>query len=375
MTEPLTPQERKIALFYQDGSSDKEYHLHLIPKDGQWMVQYKNGRRGGTLRHGDKTATPVEFAIAQACYEKELKKKLKEGYTPTEGGVVFQDTEREQAFTGIVPQLLNPIDEDDAEGWIKNKDSFGQEKHDGERRILSIADQNVTGINRSGLAVPVLKSVEKACLGVKAKSWIGDGEDMGNHIVLFDLLEVDGVDLRGKSARDRLKRLKELVQDSDILRVTHTAYTEAEKRALIKEVMGKTGEGVVFKLGNAAYVPGRPASGGSQVKFKFYETATMRVRAGRPTKRSVGIEAMDDAGQWTATGNVTIPPNKDIPAPETLIEVRYLYAYEGGSLYQPTFLHPRNDLGDDACVMSQLKYKRKLEAPEPAAKVKRPKAA
>jgi bifunctional non-homologous end joining protein LigD len=56
-------------------------------------------------------------------------------------------------------------------------------------------------------------------------------------------------------------------------------------------------------------------------------------------------------------GNVTIPPNKDIPSVGDIIEVKYLYAYKGGSLYQPSLLKPRPDLRVEECVIGQLKYK------------------
>jgi len=41
-----------------------------------------------------------------------------------------------------------------------------------------------------------------------------------------------------------------------------------------------------------------------------------------------------------------------------VIEVRYLYAYRGGSLFQPTYLGLRDDIEVDACLLSQLKYKK-----------------
>ena len=56
-------------------------------------------------------------------------------------------------------------------------------------------------------------------------------------------------------------------------------------------------------------------------------------------------------------GNCTIAPNKDIPEENDLIEVRYLYAYKGGSLYQPTYQGLRDDIEEDACIITQLKYK------------------
>jgi len=37
--------------------------------------------------------------------------------------------------------------------------------------------------------------------------------------------------------------------------------------------------------------------------------------------------------------------------------VRYLYAYPGGSLYQPVYLGKRDDIDADACIIRQLKFK------------------
>ena len=39
------------------------------------------------------------------------------------------------------------------------------------------------------------------------------------------------------------------------------------------------------------------------------------------------------------------------------LEVRYLYAYKGGSLFQPTSLGVRDDVAPPECVIGQLKYK------------------
>ena len=55
--------------------------------------------------------------------------------------------------------------------------------------------------------------------------------------------------------------------------------------------------------------------------------------------------------------NVTIPSNKAIPAAGALVEIRYLYAYKGGSLYQATYLNERDDIEAGDCVLGQLKYK------------------
>jgi bifunctional non-homologous end joining protein LigD len=40
-----------------------------------------------------------------------------------------------------------------------------------------------------------------------------------------------------------------------------------------------------------------------------------------------------------------------------VIEVRYLYAYPNGALYQPVYQGVREDKNYDECMISQLKYK------------------
>jgi bifunctional non-homologous end joining protein LigD len=73
-------------------------------------------------------------------------------------------------------------------------------------------------------------------------------------------------------------------------------------------------------------------------------------------KRSVALE-LRDGTRRVPVGNVTIPANHTIPPAGSVVEVKFLYAYPGGSLFQPVYLGPRDDVGVDACVLSQLKYK------------------
>jgi bifunctional non-homologous end joining protein LigD len=64
-----------------------------------------------------------------------------------------------------------------------------------------------------------------------------------------------------------------------------------------------------------------------------------------------------DGGKRVAVGNVTVPANQQIPKAESVIEVRYLYAFPGGSLFQPICLGQRDDVDPAACTLVQLKYK------------------
>ena len=62
-------------------------------------------------------------------------------------------------------------------------------------------------------------------------------------------------------------------------------------------------------------------------------------------------------------GNVTIPVNADIPAIGSIVEVRYLFAYDnGGSLYEPCYLGARTDITTEECLASQRKFKPPIAA-------------
>ena len=115
-------------------------------------------------------------------------------------------------------------------------------------------------------------------------------------------------------------------------------------------------EGVVFKDAESASNPGRPASGGPQLKFKFVATASFIV-ASINKCRSVAL-ALFDGSDRVPAGNVTIPPDHCIPVPGDIVEVRYLYAFrQSGCIYQPVYLGKRDDLDAVGRHTSQLKYK------------------
>jgi len=123
-------------------------------------------------------------------------------------------------------------------------------------------------------------------------------------------------------------------------------------------VKERGGEGIVFKRLDAPWSPGRPASGGDWLKLKFVEAASFIAGEANRGKRSVALFLVDDAGNRVPAGNVTIPPNHAIPKPGSVVEVKYLYAHaQSGSVYQPVYLGPRDDIPADECVVSQLKFK------------------
>ena len=257
-------------------------------------------------------------------------------------------------------QLLTEIDQARALELVQDDAYCAQEKHDGKRMKLSHEYTHLTAVNKKGLACSCsplycsslnhLHSLDRA----QGTSETLDGESVGEDYYAFDLLGLDGTDLRGKTYRDRLLQLEfTMPSDLKVLHVVETAYTTVAKAALMQALIQGNKEGIVFKRLDAVHTDGR---GGDQFKFKFYATASCLVLK-KNAKRSVALGIMDGTGAIIGIGNCTIPPNKDVPAADSIIEVRYLYAYKGGSLYQPTYLGLRDDVDSDECLIDQLKYK------------------
>jgi bifunctional non-homologous end joining protein LigD len=149
-----------------------------------------------------------------------------------------------------------------------------------------------------------------------------------------------------------------LLNRSDITHIefVETATDPANKERLFQRLRFQRKEGIVFKRLSAPYTPGRPNSGGNQLKHKFYATCSAVVSQIND-KRSVELRLLNCKG-WLPIGNVTIPPNFQVPGVGQVVEVRYLYAFkESNALFQPVYLGPRKDIEQHECVISQLKHK------------------
>ena len=351
-----------ITLYFREGSSDKIYQAAIEPKGGGFNVNFAYGRRGSTLSTGTKTQSPVSHDEAKAIYEKLVKEKTAKGYTPGADGTPYRQTEKENQITGIHCQLLNPVEEHDAEKLIEDSAYWMQEKWDGRRLLLHKQDGKITGINRRGLAValpePLVRDAQ-AC----PEDFTLDGEAIGDMLCAFDVLLVGDEDLRGRRYTERLLILANLLGTfaHPGIHLTETAHLPEEKRRMFDHLKSEGREGVVFKHVDAPYIAGRPASGGSQLKHKFHETASFIVGKIN-AKRSVTLQLLD-GNTLVGAGNVTIPPNHEIPAPGWIVECRYLYAFkESGCIYQPVYLGVRDDIRAEECTTAQLKYKAESEA-------------
>jgi bifunctional non-homologous end joining protein LigD len=355
----ITENEEKISLYYNEGRSDKVYRVQMEQTEGGFIVNFQFGRRGSTLQSGTKTPAPVPYEKAKNIYDRLVAEKKGKGYTQDEDGTPYQNSEQAGQQSGLLPQLLNPIDEARIAELIAVSHWCMQEKKDGCRLLVCKAADAIEGINRKGMFVGMSRTIEQAVRGIGG-DLVLDGEAIGDIYWVFDLLELDREDLRGSSVAQRFGKLSLLLEGSSndgALRLIPSAWNPSAKRKLFDRLKAERAEGVVFKDMSAKYVPGRPTSGGDHLKFKFTATATCKVLAPNESKRSVALGVYQHPGDgFVEIGNVTIPANFRIPATGSLVEVRYLYAYVGGSLFQPVYLGERNDV-DGADSVKSLKFK------------------
>lgn len=363
----------QIKLYFTEGTSDKVYETWITQKaENSYTVDFQNGRRGSTLKPGTKTVNPVDLAKAREIYERLVKSKLKDGYTPCESGQVYAGSEKAGLVSGLTPMLLNPLTASQAD-VLNSDDAWAlEEKFDGERQMAELnfeggANPTFCMSNRKGLIcvhTPALEAAVRALAsyaGIRSGRLVLDGERMGDQYRVFDLLAL-GVDLMPQPLSERqslLEKISEAFNEGDCAGVLlkSIVYRGQEKKAALDKFRAANAEGVVYKRLDSVYSAGRPASGGNWLKLKFVESASCVVSQVNEGKRSVGLLLKDANGKSVDVGNVTIPANHNVPTPGSIVEVQYLYAYPQGSLFQPVYQGVRGDLEESDCTVAQLKYK------------------
>lgn len=345
-------ETKTASLYFKNGSSDKEYHARIEEADGGFVVTFAYGRRGSTLTTGTKTQTPVSRDKAIAIFDKLVKEKTSKGYTSGEDGTPYLHSGK--TASGLLPQLLNVADEAVVSRIVSDDAWVMQEKIDGRRMMLRKTGGTVEAINKLGLIVGVSATIAAAAAALPGDVVI-DGEVIGDRLMAFDILHRDGDDLTAQAYSYRYAALLDLLPTEGAITAVPCWTDATDKAAQLAALKARNAEGVVFKRADASYTVGRPASGGDQLKYKFIDTLSAVVTTVN-AKRSVAV-SLHDGSDWTPMGNVTIPANHDIPAEGSVVEVRYLYAIRGGSLYQPVYLGVRDDITPEECVTAQLKFK------------------
>jgi bifunctional non-homologous end joining protein LigD len=354
-----------IELYFQQGSSDKVYHLQLESVEGQWSVNAQWGRRGSALQSDTKVSS-VAYEEAKRVYDRIIREKTGKGYriaqAATHGATTISVGLPSKEHSGHVPELLTPIEEPEALQLVQDASWWFQQKFDGRRLAVQKKDGEYSGINKLGQLIPIDTRLTKCLESVQAQTFLVDGEITDSRFHLWDLLDIDGTDLRIQPYEIRYARLGLVFRGVDeALRVCETAMTPKAKRSFVKAMHESRAEGFVCKNRNSAYAGGRA---GQHFKYKFVTTSSFIVGPKPAAKaadehRSIALYLLEENRQ-RFMGTVGVPERYAIPREGQIVEIRYLYCHPGadGKLIQAKYFGKiRNDVAIGDCSASQLKLK------------------
>jgi bifunctional non-homologous end joining protein LigD len=364
---------KSIQLFFQEGSSDKVYNAAIIDEGGAFTVTVAWGRRGAKLNTGRK-AVRVSRGEADRMFDRLVREKQGKGYeelttvhqpaavAPPEGTGSGSKLGGQRAKVGHAAQLLNPIDdEDELAAFLADDAMLAQQKLDGMRVLVHVNPDGLVATNREGKVTQLVGGAVGG-LSYLPHGTIVDGEVVDGAYWLFDVLQLAGDDVRGRSYLERWDLLENELEPalSGDARVLAIATGAVQKRALHDKLRAAGAEGIVFKHRDAPYTSGRPASGGTHRKYKFVKSADVMIveNAGNAYRMCVwdGGTLFDCGRVFAGTTNAS---RADLDArlargEKPVAEVRYLYATEDHQLFQPVFVAVREDKIARACTRAQL---------------------
>lgn len=115
---------KQIQLFIQEGSSDKVYEIDLCETpSGEYLVNFRYGRRGAALKEGTKTVFPVSLPEAERTFAALEQEKRKKGYAPAGEVTIQEDFVREAPKKGekrrkaIMRALRQAVEGEEHETW------------------------------------------------------------------------------------------------------------------------------------------------------------------------------------------------------------------------------------------------------------------
>ncbi|MBA3398029.1 MAG: WGR domain-containing protein [Deltaproteobacteria bacterium] len=362
---------KSIQLFFQEGSSDKVYNASIVKDGDAYTVTCEWGRRGATLSQGSK-GLKISLAAATRKLEALVREKTAKGYqevtatsvpaavAPPEGQGSGSKVTGKRAKVGLPAQLLNPIDDGELARFLANDATVAQQKLDGQRVLVTTGAQHVV-TNRDGQRTQVDPRTF-AGLDYLPHGTVVDGELLDDTYWLFDVLAFGGDDVQRRGYLERFEILDNEIEPAltGDVRILPVASGKAAKRTLHDRLRAAGAEGIVFKDRDAPYTAGRPASGGTQRKYKFVKSADVVIleNAGNAYLMAVydGRTLFEIGKVFAGTTNAS---RKALDAAlgrgeRPVCEVRYLYATADHQLFQPVFVTTRDDKPAKQCVRSQL---------------------
>ena len=238
-----------------------------------------------------------------------------------------------------------------------------QEKQDGIHKACTKSESSdkINAYNRKGGPNPLAPALA-AKLASIPRATILDAEELhfAAGLVIFDLLQFDGRDLRNEPYCERYRIARDLLLPLCEPPVTLAEWItdEADKVAFLEALRTKRAEGAIFKSCTAPYRPGRPTDGGPMRRLKFKQRAEI-VCQRRPLR--TGETRSFDMFVFTpprlqSVGRVSARHFYDDlkESQSAIAEVEYLYATPDNKLYQPVFIRWRPDKTLADCTLSQF---------------------
>jgi ATP-dependent DNA ligase len=257
-------------------------------------------------------------------------------------------------------QLLTAIDDgNEAAVRLLDPDYAVQQKFDGKRILLHIERRNVTAHNRHGLTCEISKNIltEAKRFSLSApvlidSEWIRETKTL----YAFDLLEINGVDLRPTKFVDRVQQLTKSIHaaQTSVIRAARTELEQTGKVDLLTQIYNHNLEGIALKKKDSPYRVDRQPD---QFKHKFTHVASFLVTR-RNQKASVDLGLYNSGGKLIEVGSVKIRDRRfEHIAEGMIVDVRYSHAFPSQKIYQPRMISIRDDVQPEGCLLSQLRYK------------------
>lgn len=348
--------------------------LHLRGRDGaeSYLARWGKGIRQ------DKLLALFAIARAKQCDEMAsrfveeaffLETGRRERATPSSAAAPLPAARARplrDAF-GAEPQLPSPITPAQAASLLGHSEWGVQEKHDGTRALFKVeivdGETVVDAGNKLGLCRAVPLPITDALRLLPPCEL--DGEVVGTRVYLFDLLSLRDRDLRELGCEQRHEMLAQLFVDTveshpeviEAVTVTRFVYGDEDaKREFASELEARRAEGFILKKLDAPYVPG---DSDTQLKCQFRRSAAVIAGEKNPGKNSIEVFVYRSDGSRRSLGSLTIKASQTVPAPGTVLEVKYLYVHTGpaGKFAQPEFLNVRDDVDPKDCTDDKLQIK------------------
>jgi hypothetical protein len=157
--------KESVDLYFQEGTSDKQYKCSIDEQGSGFVVNFAFGRRGSVLKEGTKTPSPVLFDEAKRIYDKIVGEKTAKGYSA--GGATAQNSGSAFSYKTLTQAQIDAALDDNGES------------EDGYAAIeTTVADLAANGIGTSCGKVgnKCFAALLKAGFGArKCRGWYDDG--------------------------------------------------------------------------------------------------------------------------------------------------------------------------------------------------------